>query len=123
MLVIKLIAISLPNSDGMRMVNFELNGLPRDVEIKDNSVQVMVVARAKVDKEDPKQIGATMPGTVLKVLVQKGGRVKKGEPLLVTEAMKMETTLQAPFDGMVKEICVKAGEAIRTDDLLMELSR
>ena len=45
----------------------------------------------------------TMPGTVIKVLVEKGEKVKKGDHLMITEAMKMETTVQAPFDGVVKE--------------------
>ena len=64
-----------------------------------------------------------MPGTVLKVAVSKGAKVKSGEHLLITEAMKMETTIQAPFDGTVKEIYVSAGESISTGDLLIELEQ
>ena len=62
-----------------------------------------------------------MPGTVLKVAVSEGAKVKRGEHLLITEAMKMETTIQAPFDGVVKEIYVSAGESISTGDLLIEI--
>lgn len=62
-----------------------------------------------------------MPGTTLKVVVSPGSRVRRGEHLLITEAMKMETTVQAPRDGIVKEIFVKEGEAISTGDLLIEL--
>ena len=64
-----------------------------------------------------------MPGTVLKVLVAKGEPVKKGDHLIITEAMKMETTVQAPFSGIVKDIFVKSGEAIQTGDLLIEMEK
>ena len=47
--------------------------------------------------------------------------MKRGDHLLITEAMKMETTVQAPKDGIVKEIFVKAGDAISTGDLLIEM--
>jgi pyruvate carboxylase len=60
-----------------------------------------------------------MPGAVMKVLVQEGEKVKKGDHLMVTEAMKIETTIQAPFDGVIEEICVKPGTAIQTGDLLI----
>ena len=122
-LIIKLATISDPNPDGTRTVTFELNGLAREVTIRDKSLKTIVVSRAKADKDDPRQIGATMSGTVLKVLVEKGDAVKKGDHLLVTEAMKMQTTVQAPFNGTVKEIHVKAGDPIYPEDLLLELSK
>lgn len=122
-LVIKLVAIGAPQPDGTRTVSFELNGLSREVAIKDNSIQAVIVSRPKADKDDLGQIGATMPGSVLKIVAEKGSRVKKGEPLLITEAMKMETTIQAPFDGQIKEVYVKKGDAIQTGDLLLEVSK
>lgn len=64
-----------------------------------------------------------MPGTVIKLMVDKGDRVNQGDHLMITEAMKMETTVQAPFTGVVKEIYVQNGEAIQTNDLLIELNR
>ena len=48
-------------------------------------------------------------------------KVEKGDHLMITEAMKMETTVQAPFSGIVKDIYVQDGEAIQTGDLLIEL--
>ena len=63
-----------------------------------------------------------MPGTVIKVLVSKGDQVMKGDHLVITEAMKMETTVQAPFSGVIKDIYVSNSEAIQTGDLLIELS-
>jgi 3-methylcrotonyl-CoA carboxylase alpha subunit len=55
---------------------------------------------------------APMPGKVIKLLVQAGARVKKGEALLILEAMKMEHTIAAPADGVVKEFCFAAGEQV-----------
>lgn len=56
------------------------------------------------------------------MLVEKGQVVKKGTPLVVTEAMKMETTIKAPFDGKVTHIYVKDGDVLESQDLLLELT-
>ncbi|MGG3842506.1 pyruvate carboxylase [Anoxybacillus kestanbolensis] len=121
-LIVKLVAIGQPQADGTRVVYFELNGQPREIVIKDESIKTAVVARAKADRNNPNHIAATMPGTVVKVLVEKGEKVKKGDHLMITEAMKMETTVQAPFSGIVKDIYVQGGDAIQTGDLLIELA-
>ncbi|WP_040227919.1 pyruvate carboxylase [Bhargavaea cecembensis] len=120
-LIVKLVSIGEVQSDGTRIIYFELNGQPREVVVTDASAEVDTVQRLKADKGNSRQIGATMPGTVLKVAVDRGSRVKRGEHLLITEAMKMETTVQAPFDGTVKDIFVSAGDAISTGDLLIEM--
>jgi pyruvate carboxylase len=122
-LIVKLVSIGQPQADGTRVVYFELNGQPREVMIKDESIKTTVASRIKADKNNPNHIAATMPGTVVKVLVEKGEKVSKGDHLMITEAMKMETTVQAPFSGIVKDIYVKNGDAIQTGDLLIELTK
>ena len=57
-------------------------------------------------------LAAPMPGKVIQVMVEAGARVKKGQPLLILEAMKMEHTITAPADGVVKEINFAAGEQV-----------
>jgi len=57
-------------------------------------------------------LAAPMPGRVIKLLVEPGAKVKKGAPLLILEAMKMEHTITAPADGLVKEIHYGAGEQV-----------
>ncbi|KMM51632.1 hypothetical protein ACH95_23350 [Bacillus glycinifermentans] len=64
-----------------------------------------------------------MPGTVIKLLVSKGDQVNKGDHLMINEAMKMETTVQAPFSGTIENIHVVNGEAIQTGDLLIEMKK
>ncbi|MFB5660711.1 pyruvate carboxylase [Alteribacillus sp. HJP-4] len=122
-LIVKLISISKPQDNGNRIVYFELNGQPREVMIKDQNVKTNIIERPKVDKTDPNQIGATMPGTVIKTLVKKGEKVTKGDHLMITEAMKMETTVQAPFDAEIRNVHVKDGDAIESGDLLIELDQ
>ncbi|QBK25518.1 pyruvate carboxylase [Ureibacillus thermophilus] len=120
-LIIKLVSIGEAEHDGTRVIYFEFNGQPREVVVEDKTVEADGSIAVKADPNNPNQIGATMPGTVLKVLVSKGSHVKRGDHLLITEAMKMETTVQAPSDGVVKEIYAKPGDAISTGDLLIEL--
>ncbi|MDM5198732.1 pyruvate carboxylase [Fictibacillus enclensis] len=122
-LIVRLVSIGEPQLDGTRVVYFELNGQPREVVIKDESIKSSVAAKQKVDPANPSHIGAGMPGTVVKVLVENGERVKKGDHLMITEAMKMETTVQAPFDGVVKEIYASNSEPISPGDLLIELEK
>ena len=120
-LIIKLVSIGEPQHDGTRVLYFEMNGQSRELVIQDLTVEVDGSIALKADPVDPNQIGATMPGTVLKVVVNKGSSVKRGDHLLITESMKMETTVQAPKDGVVKEVYASAGDAISTGDLLIEL--
>lgn len=122
-LFIKLLAVGSPDENGQRVVSFELNGLLREIIIRDESVKTITASRIKADPNKPEQVAASMSGTVVKILVAQGTKVKKGTPLMATEAMKMETSIQAPLHGFVKEIYVKQGEPIEAGDLLMELSR
>jgi biotin carboxyl carrier protein len=68
------------------------------------------------------EVSAPMPGKVLKLLVHEGERVAPGQPLLIMEAMKMETTLYAESAAQVKRIAVAAGDAVEHGALLIELS-
>ncbi|WP_163101368.1 pyruvate carboxylase [Peribacillus alkalitolerans] len=120
-LIVKLVSIGQSQPDGTRVLYFELNGQQREVIIKDESIKSSIASKVKADHKDESHIGATMPGTVIKVLVEKGEKVKKGDHLLITEAMKMETTVQAPFTGIIKSVHVSNGEGINTGDLLLEI--
>ncbi|WP_079480414.1 pyruvate carboxylase [Halobacillus salinus] len=119
-LIVKLVSVGEAQVDGTRTIYFELNGQSREVVIRDENVKAAVQERPKANKANEKHIGATMPGTVIKVISNKGETVKKGDHLMITEAMKMETTVQAPFDGVIKDIYVDSNEAIHVGDLLIE---
>jgi pyruvate carboxylase len=122
-LIVKLVSIGQAQADGTRIVYFELNGQAREVVIKDESIKSTVAAKMKADVKNENHIGASMPGTVIKVIAEKGETVEKGDHLMITEAMKMETTVQAPFAGVVKDIYVQNGDAISPGDLLIEVQK
>ena len=67
-------------------------------------------------------VKAPMPGTIVKVNVSAGQAVKKGEILIVLEAMKMENEIVAPRDGTVTSVTVAKGSAVKTDDVLATLA-
>ncbi len=120
-LVIKLNAVGELLPDGTRVIHFELNGQPREVRVRDLSVQVEEVQRPKAEPSNPHHIAAPMPGKVVKLLVEPGAQVKKGETVLVVEAMKVETAVAAPEEGKVQEIMVSRGDAVEPGDLLAVL--
>lgn len=68
------------------------------------------------------EIKAPMPGLVLRVIVEEGQSFKKGDNLLVLEAMKMENILKAPADGTVKSIKVKSGDKVEKNEVLLSLA-
>jgi acetyl/propionyl-CoA carboxylase alpha subunit len=73
------------------------------------------------DGAEQSALTAPMPGTVIRVLAKEGDRVAHRQPLLVLEAMKMETPVVSPYDAVVKAIHVKEGDRIAGGALLVEL--
>jgi acetyl-CoA/propionyl-CoA carboxylase, biotin carboxylase, biotin carboxyl carrier protein len=73
------------------------------------------------DGAEQSSLTAPMPGTVIRVLAKPGDRVTHRQPLLVLEAMKMETPLVSPYDAVVKAVHVKEGDRIAGGALLVEL--
>lgn len=69
----------------------------------------------------PGDVAPPMPGRVVKVLVAKDDRVKTGDPLLIIEAMKMESRVPAPVDGKVTAILVVEGDNVKTDETVIQL--
>lgn len=68
------------------------------------------------------QIKAPMPGLVLNVLVAEGAEVKKGDNLLVLEAMKMENMIKSPTDGVVKKVAIKQGDKVEKNEILISFN-
>ncbi len=71
---------------------------------------------------DPRKIHNVIPGTVIDVLVKKGQSVKKGETILILEAMKMQNLITMPFDGKIKSIHVKPEDKLPRSFLMIELA-
>jgi len=105
----------------MRTVFFELNGQPREVEVRDKSLKEIADLRRKADPAKKGDGGAPMPGAVTMLHVTVGQQVKKGDRLLVMDAMKMQTTVYAPIDGTIKEVAVNPRDTVEARDLLVTI--
>jgi len=120
-LFIRLVNIGAVDAEGKRAINFELNGMVRQLAIVDRSAKPTIKARQKADPAKPAEVGAPIPGLVTALAVSVGAKVAKGDKLLTLEAMKMQTTIYAPADGVVDEICVQNGDALESKDLILKL--
>ena len=85
------------------------------------SVTKKFAGRKSYTPPDSRKVVAFIPGTILKVYVKEGQKVKKGDKLLVLQAMKMDNQLLATRAGTVKKIWVKQGEVVPKQHLLLEL--
>jgi len=118
-LVVKCLTVSDPHPDGTRTIFFELNGQPREVEIRDHKLSVTVAARPKADPSVPGQVGSPIPGAISSVVVDVGQQVKKGDRLVVLEAMKMQSTVYSPIEGKVTKKLASVGDKVEAKDLLL----
>jgi len=118
-LVIKFLTASEPHADGSRTLYFELNGQPREVSVQDQTRRVEAPVQPKADPAVPGEVGAPIPGIISSIAVEPLQAIKKGDRLLVMEAMKMQTTLYAPMDGKVARLCTHPGQRVEAKDLLL----
>lgn len=124
-IIVKLTSSSRDTDDeGFKTVIFEVNGNRTAVKIKDksaaisaNSSQIMYA-----DEENPAEIGANIPGNIVKLLVKEGDEVSEKQPVAVVEAMKMETNVLAPMKGTVDKIYVEEGQQVKAGELIARLS-
>lgn len=105
--------------DGTRIVIFEVNGEPWYMPVTDLSKKGDRIVREKAT--EPGHVGAPMSGVVVALKVQAGNEVKEGETVATLSAMKMESSLRATKNGVVKRVLVNVGDKIDGDDLVMEI--
>lgn len=68
------------------------------------------------------EVKAPLQGTIMKVMVKPGDAVKKGTPVCVIEALKMENDVVAPADGTIASVNVKSGDSVKTDEVLLTMN-
>ena len=85
-------------------------------------LMMMTLGVATGSAVDNPEVLAPMPGTILDIMVSPGQKVKKGDSLLVLNAMKMENVIKAPGDGEVYEISVSAGDNVNKNQVLISFS-
>jgi biotin carboxyl carrier protein len=105
-----------------KFVSMLVNGHKYKVDVKDKYDQLLSsLGLDKLLSKKVNDIKAPMPGLVVDVRVQAGDVVKKGDPVLVLEAMKMENILKAPGDGKVAKVHVTKGVAVEKNQVLVNL--
>ena len=120
-MILKLVNVGQPDKDSRRPITFELNGITREASILDRSVPPKARSREKADLIDPMEVPAPIPGLIAAVAVSVGQKVSRGDKLLMMEAMKMQTTVYAPADGVVTDLTVQVGDTVESKDLLVRL--
>lgn len=122
----------------MKKLLIKVNGTQYNVEVEEVGgsqkpvatavrPQIKAAASSAVRTAQPQATGvgsvsAPMPGTILKVNVSLGDTVKKGQVLLILEAMKMENEIVAPIDGKVEVLNVEKGKSVNARDLLVSIA-
>ena len=125
-LIITLLDISKMDNEGYVKLSFEINGNRRDIKIYDNDFgesNTDIIVTKYADPNDTTEIGASIPGNILKVYVQEGDTVKTGQSLILVEAMKMETNIVAKEDGIIEEIFTAQGQTVKSGELLIRMKK
>lgn len=122
-LSVRLLEIKDTDEEGQVEVRFEVNGAYRSVSVTDDNAtkSMAIVRKPMADQDDSSHVGANIPGTVIKINVKEGEDVTEGQPILVLEAMKMETNVLAPRDGKVSRILVDLNDQVEAGELIAEL--
>ena len=92
-----------------------------DSSLYKTRISVKFKNRTPYKPRDPGSVLSIIPGTILDILVKPGQNVKKGDELMILEAMKMQNLLKATFNGRIKTIAVKKGDKVAKGTRLLEM--
>ncbi|MCG8412174.1 MAG: acetyl-CoA carboxylase biotin carboxyl carrier protein subunit [Bacteroidales bacterium] len=126
--------VEIKNYEG-DIAKIEVNGTEYDVEVhqevKTTKTPTLVRPRVPVERKDSKikksvssrayELKAPLPGNIFKILKNVGDEIKKGDTIMIMEAMKMENNIQSEKDGKIVNIKVKEGDAVLQNDVLVEI--
>jgi pyruvate carboxylase len=121
-LVVRFLAVGEPHPDGTRTLFFELNGQPREINVRDRALRILAPAHPKADSADPGQVPAPTAGMVTSIAVELNQEVAREAKLLTVEAMKMQSNIYAPIAGHVSKIHVSPGQQVEAKDLLVTIT-
>ena len=121
-LMVKLHEVRPVDNEGNREAIFEVNGNRRIIKIKDTDVTVNSHNSVLyANEDDPMEIGANIPGNIIKILVKEGDVVEENQPIAVIEAMKMETNILATAAGTVEKIHISEGQQVKAGEMVAKL--
>jgi len=125
-LMIKLRSIKKPDLEGYRILVFEVNRNRREIKIKDrNWSNINLLSQSgeymteMADPDNKNEIGSPIPGTVVTLMVKEGDQITEDQPLVVVEAMKMETRITSSIAGIVSTVNIKEGQQVKAGELLI----
>ncbi|MGP3788783.1 sodium-extruding oxaloacetate decarboxylase subunit alpha [Pseudomonas sp. B392_1p] len=107
--------------EGKRHFFLSIDGMPEEVVFEPLNTFVAGAPGQRKPASAPGDVSTNMPGNIVEVLVKEGDTVKAGQPLLIAEAMKMETEVQAPIAGTVKAVHVAKGDRVNPGETLIEI--
>jgi biotin carboxyl carrier protein len=100
---------------------FKINGAKQTVQAKDRfDLLLDKLGMSNANAQKVNDVKAPMPGLILEIKVQPGQEVKKGDPIMILEAMKMENILKSPGDGVVREIKVAVKQNVEKNQILIQ---
>lgn len=120
-LIVRLLTVGEAHPDGSRTLFFELNGQPREVRVRDQSLKVIARTHPKADPANPGEVPAPTSGVVTAIAVQGSQTVQRGEKLMTIEAMKMQSNIYAPIAGRVAKVLVSLNQNVEAKDLLVTI--
>jgi pyruvate carboxylase subunit B len=106
---------------GKRHFYLTLDGVPQEVTFESLNEYKAESKNGRKQANQPGHVTTNMPGNIVAVLVKEGDVVKAGQPVLVTEAMKMEAEVQAPIAGKIGGIFVAKGDRVTPGEVLIEI--
>ncbi len=122
-MIIKLVEVGKIDKNGFRTIVFEVNGNRREIQIFDKGYgeKTKTDVTQMADPNNDKEIGASIPGTISKVLVKEGDKIDKKQSIIIIEAMKMETNVLSTISGEIEKILVSEGDQVKSGQLLMKI--
>ncbi|NLP44731.1 MAG: pyruvate carboxylase, partial [Peptococcaceae bacterium] len=122
-MIVKLVEVGDLDEEGYRTLAFEVNGNRREMRILDKNLDQKEKTQHTLmaDPSNPKEIGASITGTISKILVKEGDKIQKKQSLVIVEAMKMETNILAAEEGEVDSILIAEGKQVRAGQLILKL--
>jgi acetyl/propionyl-CoA carboxylase alpha subunit len=104
----------------LKTVLIKINGKKIEVALKDKfDLLLEKLGMDTVETAKVNDIKAPMPGLIIEIQIKEGDEVKKGDPIMILEAMKMENILKSPGDGLVRSIKVKKGDSVEKNQVLV----
>jgi pyruvate carboxylase len=121
-MIVKFMTVGEPHPDGTRTLFFELNGQPREVNVRDRALRAQERTHPKADPEVAGQVGAPTAGLISSIAVQLHHPVERGAKLMTLEAMKMQSNIYAPLGGKIEKLLVTPGQHVEAKDLLVVIA-